>query len=49
MKIRSLGMELFHADGLVCRHADRNDEGDSLFSQLWESASKVRLAYTHYP
>jgi len=41
MKIRSLGVELFYAEGLVHRHTDRSDEGDSLFSQLWENASKL--------
>jgi len=33
MKIRTLGAELFHADG----RTDRHDEANSRFSQLCES------------
>jgi hypothetical protein len=34
MKIRTVGAELFHADG----QTDRHDETNSLFSQFSESA-----------
>jgi len=34
MKIRPVGVELFHADG----RTDRHDEANSHFSQFFESA-----------
>jgi hypothetical protein len=40
MKIRPVGAELFHADGLTDR--DRQDESDSRFSHSCERAQKKR-------
>ena len=38
MKIRSVGAELFHADGLTDRQTHTYDEAKSRFSQFCERA-----------
>jgi hypothetical protein len=38
MKIRQVGVELFHADGWVDRWTDRHDERNSRFSKCCERA-----------
>ena len=38
MKIRSLGAELFHADGRTERQTDRHNETNIRFSQFYERA-----------
>jgi len=41
MKILAVGAELFNADG----RTDRHDEANSLFSQVYECASKLSLIF----
>jgi 16S rRNA G527 N7-methylase RsmG len=40
MKIRSVGAELFHANGQSDRRTDRQDEANSRFSKFFEPALK---------
>jgi hypothetical protein len=38
MKIRTVGAELFHADGRMDGQTNGHDEANSRFSQFWERA-----------
>jgi len=47
-KIRPVGAELFHAEGLSDRRTERHDEANSRFSQFCERASKYSVVSLHF-
>jgi hypothetical protein len=43
MKIRPVGVDMFHADGRTDRNTDRIDEANSPFSQFCERAKNENI------
>jgi hypothetical protein len=45
MNILSVTAEVFHANRMTDRHADRHDEENSSFSQFWERSQILGYIY----